>query len=100
MMSVVSSMFSVGVIISVLSLLIFCLQRKHLLNSLLSLEMLMLSVFLVILVSTIGASEEGLVVFVFLAFAASEAAMGLSLLVVFIRSHGSDYVLCLSTHKC
>nr|QIZ12568.1 NADH dehydrogenase subunit 4L [Tonicia forbesii] len=100
MMSLNNPMFSIGVLSGVVSLLVFCLQRKHLLNSLLSLEMTMLSVFLTILSCSVNISNEGLFIFILLALAACEAALGLSLLVVLIRSHGNDYVSSLSIHKC
>ncbi|YP_010718650.1 NADH dehydrogenase subunit 4L (mitochondrion) [Liolophura japonica] len=100
MMSLFNSIFSVGVVMSILSLMVFCLQRKHLLNSLLALEMMMLSIFLVVLASSANISSEGIMVFVMLTLAASEAALGLSLLVILIRSHGNDYVSSLSMHKC
>nr|QIZ12671.1 NADH dehydrogenase subunit 4L [Acanthopleura echinata] len=100
MMSVVNPLFNVGVLSSMISVLVFCLQRKHLLNSLLSLEMMMLSIFLVIFSCSVNISSEGLVVFILLALAACEAALGLSLLVILIRSHGNDYVSSLSIHKC
>nr|YP_010545667.1 NADH dehydrogenase subunit 4L [Acanthopleura loochooana]UYG48463.1 NADH dehydrogenase subunit 4L [Acanthopleura loochooana] len=100
MMSLFSVVFNIGSVMGVLSLIVLCLQRKHLLNSLLCLEMMMLSIFLIVLASSINLSMEGAMIFVLLTMAASEAAMGLSLLVIFIRSHGNDYVSSLSTHKC
>nr|AUJ21411.1 NADH dehydrogenase subunit 4L [Chaetopleura apiculata] len=83
-----------------ISFMNFFLQRKHLLNCLLSLEMILLSIFLVILSLLSGVSSEGLMIFILLTFAACEASLGLALLVILIRSHGNDYVFSLSTHKC
>nr|YP_009755019.1 NADH dehydrogenase subunit 4L [Lepidozona coreanica]QIP53385.1 NADH dehydrogenase subunit 4l [Lepidozona coreanica] len=89
-----------GVFVSLASIMSFCLQRKHLLNSLLSLEMVLLSVFLIMVSMANEWSNEGLMVFILLTLAACEASLGLSLLVILIRSHGNDYVMSLSTHKC
>lgn len=100
MIRLFSVVFNIGSVIGVLSLIVLCLQRKHLLNSLLCLEIIILSIFLIVLASRINLRIEGAMIFVLLTIAASEAAMGLRLLVIFIRSHGNDYVSSLSTHKC
>nr|YP_009034057.1 NADH dehydrogenase subunit 4L [Sypharochiton sinclairi]AHZ60676.1 NADH dehydrogenase subunit 4L [Sypharochiton sinclairi] len=100
MMSFMNSLFSLGALSSMISFLLLCLQRKHLLNALLSLEMIMLSIFLVVVALAGEMSSESLLIFVLLVFMACEAALGLSLLVVLIRSHGNDYVSSMSIHKC
>nr|YP_009773422.1 NADH dehydrogenase subunit 4L [Chiton albolineatus]QIZ12645.1 NADH dehydrogenase subunit 4L [Chiton albolineatus] len=100
MMSFSNSLFSLGVLSSFFSFLLFCLQRKHLLNALLSLEMVMLSIFLVFISLLTGSNNEGLMTFILLVFMACEASLGLSLLVIFIRSHGNDYVSSMTMHKC
>nr|BBB16306.1 NADH dehydrogenase subunit 4L [Pagurus sp. D20M] len=69
----------------------FVSYRKHLLNTLLSLEFIMLGIFFFMnsCVSSMG-SEIYFVLF-FLTLAACEGALGLSLLVSIVRSHGNDY---------
>nr|QIZ12542.1 NADH dehydrogenase subunit 4L [Tonicina zschaui] len=99
MMSFTNSLFTISVAISLISLVSFCLQRKHLLNSLLSLEMLTLSIFLMIMASASNSNNESILIFLFLTFAACEASLGLAMLVILIRTHGNDYVQSLSTNK-
>nr|UEV86557.1 NADH dehydrogenase subunit 4L [Leucoma chrysoscela] len=71
--------------------LIFVLKHKHLLIVLLSLEFIVLSIFffMVILLSLIDIDLYLLMVF--LVFSVCEGALGLSILVSMIRTHGSDY---------
>nr|BBB16280.1 NADH dehydrogenase subunit 4L [Pagurus minutus] len=63
----------------------FVSYRKHLLNTLLSLEFIMLGIFFLLF---------------FLTLAACEGALGLSLLVSIVRSHGNDYFNSFSTLGC
>nr|YP_009648779.1 NADH dehydrogenase subunit 4L [Pseudohelice subquadrata]QCZ36097.1 NADH dehydrogenase subunit 4L [Pseudohelice subquadrata] len=94
--------------LSVLSslLMIFCglwsfiSYHSHLLNSLLSLEFMMLGVFwlLSLQLSMIG-SEIYFSLF-FLTLAVCEGALGLSLLVLIVRSHGNDYFKSFSLLEC
>ena len=69
---------------------VFCSKRKHLLNTLLSLEYIILSVFwlIILILSYIG--EEIFFSLFFLTFAACEGALGLALLVSIVRTHGND----------
>nr|YP_308865.1 NADH dehydrogenase subunit 4L [Geothelphusa dehaani]BAE19776.1 NADH dehydrogenase subunit 4L [Geothelphusa dehaani] len=78
----------------------FINYHKHLLNSLLSLEFMMLGVFwlLVLQISSVG-SETYFVLF-FLTLVACEGALGLSLLVFIVRSHGSDYFSVINILEC
>nr|QAY81682.1 NADH dehydrogenase subunit 4L [Geothelphusa sp. DJL-2014] len=78
----------------------FINYHKHLLNSLLSLEFMMLGVFwlLVLQISSVG-SETYFVLF-FLTLVACEGALGLSLLVLIVRSHGSDYFSVINILEC
>nr|YP_009116266.1 NADH dehydrogenase subunit 4L [Astacopsis gouldi]AJD22610.1 NADH dehydrogenase subunit 4L [Astacopsis gouldi] len=69
----------------------FISKYKHLLNVLLGLEFMMLSVFGMISVSMTGAGSEVYFVMFFLVLVACEGALGLSLLVSIVRSHGNDY---------
>nr|YP_009026969.1 NADH dehydrogenase subunit 4L [Cherax crassimanus]CDN96576.1 NADH dehydrogenase subunit 4L [Cherax crassimanus] len=87
--------FSVGVlcfmIMAICGLGAFISNHKHLLNVLLGLEFIMLSVFGMLSVNMAGVGLEGVFVMFFLAMAACEGALGLSLLVSTVRSHGNDY---------
>nr|ANJ60500.1 NADH dehydrogenase subunit 4L [Neoglyphea inopinata] len=68
----------------------FVCNRKHLLNALLSLEFIMLGIFWVMSVSISEIGMEGYFVLFFLTLAACEGALGLSLLVSIVRTHGND----------
>ena len=72
-------------------LLVFCSQHKHLLVTLLRLEYIILCIFILLMVG--GGQEviEGYLSLIFLVFAVSDGAVGLSILVVLARRHGRDY---------
>nr|YP_009233076.1 NADH dehydrogenase subunit 4L [Engaewa walpolea]AMA98219.1 NADH dehydrogenase subunit 4L [Engaewa walpolea] len=69
----------------------FILGHKHLLSSLLSLEFIMLSIFGIMSMGVVGVSLEGYFVMFFLIMVACEGALGLSLLILVVYSHGNDY---------
>ena len=92
LMIIVNNLFLFSSVIIVLrGLWNFVSVRKHLLNSLLRLEFIMLGIFFLMnnCLSLIG-SELYFSLF-FLALAACEGALGLALLVSIVRSHGNDY---------
>nr|YP_008080466.1 NADH dehydrogenase subunit 4L [Melanitis leda]AEH05135.1 NADH dehydrogenase subunit 4L [Melanitis leda] len=72
--------------------MIFVSKHKHLLIVLMSLEFIVLSIFflLVLYLSMIDYSLYMLLVF--LVFSVCEGALGLSILVSMIRTHGNDYL--------
>nr|WIL79870.1 NADH dehydrogenase subunit 4L [Clerus dealbatus] len=69
----------------------FSIKRKHLLLMLLSLEFMVLSVFLALFFMFNLLMYEYYFTLIFLSFSVCEGALGLSLLVSMIRSHGNDY---------
>nr|YP_009255996.1 NADH dehydrogenase subunit 4L [Solenocera crassicornis]YP_010580176.1 NADH dehydrogenase subunit 4L [Solenocera melantho]ANF05080.1 NADH dehydrogenase subunit 4L [Solenocera crassicornis]AXJ93131.1 NADH dehydrogenase subunit 4L [Solenocera crassicornis]UZS90560.1 NADH dehydrogenase subunit 4l [Solenocera melantho] len=69
---------------------VFVSKRKHLLNTLLSLEFIMLSVFWFMSIHLSNLGHEGYFVLFFLTLAACEGALGLALLVSVVRTHGND----------
>nr|YP_010044304.1 NADH dehydrogenase subunit 4L [Cerace xanthocosma]QPF22954.1 NADH dehydrogenase subunit 4L [Cerace xanthocosma] len=71
--------------------LIFVSKHKHLLIILLSLEFLVLSVFLFMLFILSYMQMNMYMLMVFLVFSVCEGALGLSILVSMIRTHGNDY---------
>nr|QBC73161.1 NADH dehydrogenase subunit 4L [Calliotropis micraulax] len=88
---------SLGVFTSIVTL---CFQYKHLLNALLSLEAMMLNLFVLLFCVSSGFSFEGHMCLVLITIGACEASLGLAVLVSLIRTHGNDYVNSFSTHKC
>lgn len=72
-------------------------QYKHVLIILLRLEGARLSCFVLLLCRI---SDIGFISLVYIALAACEARLGLSVLVCIIRIKGNDYVIRFSAHKC
>nr|YP_011004711.1 NADH dehydrogenase subunit 4L [Podonevadne trigona]WPT28351.1 NADH dehydrogenase subunit 4L [Podonevadne trigona] len=70
----------------------FVSNRKHLLLTLLTLEGLMLMVFSLLTLVSLHWSPMPIFILIFLTLVACEGALGLSLLVSVIRTHGSDHV--------
>uniref|UniRef100_A0AAU7BA70 NADH-ubiquinone oxidoreductase chain 4L n=1 Tax=Notoplectron campbellense TaxID=3073457 RepID=A0AAU7BA70_9ORTH len=69
----------------------FCSKRKHLLATLLSLEFIVLSLFLMLFNYLNLYSYELYFSMVFLTFSVCEGVLGLSILVSMIRTHGNDF---------
>nr|BDL61425.1 NADH dehydrogenase subunit 4l [Ilyoplax integra] len=69
----------------------FISYHKHLLNSLLSLEFMMLGIFWLLSVQMSVIGSEIYMGLFFLTLVVCEGALGLSLLVLIVRSHGNDY---------
>nr|CDL72694.1 NADH dehydrogenase subunit 4L [Cherax sp. HG-2014b] len=78
----------------------FISNHKHLLNVLLGLEFIMLNVFGVMSVCMASVGLEKMFVMFFLVMVACEGALGLSLLVSIVRSHGNDYFSSFSVLMC
>nr|YP_010600251.1 NADH dehydrogenase subunit 4L [Phryganogryllacris superangulata]WAL05835.1 NADH dehydrogenase subunit 4L [Phryganogryllacris superangulata] len=77
-------MFMVGV-------MSFCSKRKHLLAVLLSLEFMVLVVFMMLYFYLNLFNYELFFGLVYLVFSVCEGALGLSVLVSMIRTHGNDF---------
>nr|YP_010996924.1 NADH dehydrogenase subunit 4L [Dendrodoris krusensternii]WPH63908.1 NADH dehydrogenase subunit 4L [Dendrodoris krusensternii] len=75
----------------------FAKLNKHILTLLISLEALMLSLLVFLFSFCLLNSSNYLMFLVLLTFAASEAALGLSLMVSILRLRGNDYVTSFSS---
>nr|YP_010411504.1 NADH dehydrogenase subunit 4L [Pissodes yunnanensis]URP30505.1 NADH dehydrogenase subunit 4L [Pissodes yunnanensis] len=75
------------------SLYIYVSKYKHLLLMLLSLESVVLSLFLLLFMYSSQFFFEFFISMFFLSMSVCESALGLSLLVLMIRTHGSDMIL-------
>nr|UXW64196.1 NADH dehydrogenase subunit 4L [Colias erate] len=84
MLGVILFMFIIGN-------MIFVSKYKHLLIVLLSLEFIVLSIFFFMLLMLSYLENELYFLMVFLVFSVCEGALGLSILVSMIRTHGNDY---------
>nr|YP_009754550.1 NADH dehydrogenase subunit 4L [Casinycteris argynnis]YP_009754576.1 NADH dehydrogenase subunit 4L [Casinycteris ophiodon]QIP52429.1 NADH dehydrogenase subunit 4L [Casinycteris argynnis]QIP52481.1 NADH dehydrogenase subunit 4L [Casinycteris ophiodon] len=84
------------------SLLGLLMYRSHLMSSLLCLEGMMLSLFVIMTVTTLNShmTLANMLPIVLLVFAACEAALGLSLLVMVSNTYGTDYVQNLNLLQC
>nr|YP_514790.1 NADH dehydrogenase subunit 4L [Sepioteuthis lessoniana]AIY61248.1 NADH dehydrogenase subunit 4L [Sepioteuthis lessoniana]BAE80056.1 NADH dehydrogenase subunit 4L [Sepioteuthis lessoniana] len=74
-------------------------QWKHILNILLSFEIMMLGIIFSFLLTWGLYSNDYSIMMVVVVFGVCEASLGLSLLVSLIRVHGNDYVSSLSLYK-
>lgn len=79
------------IIIFILGILRFVIKRKHLLIILLSLEFVVLSLFFGLILYFKYYLNENYFSLIFICFAVCEGALGLSLLVLIIRTYGNDY---------
>nr|AMH85483.1 NADH dehydrogenase subunit 4L [Eudasyphora canadiana] len=78
-------------ILFIMGVLTFVFNRKHLLSMLLSLEYIVLSLFLLLFIYLNMYNYENFFSMMFLTFSVCEGALGLSILVSMIRTHGNDY---------
>nr|YP_010161647.1 NADH dehydrogenase subunit 4L [Flavoperla hatakeyamae]QRH19536.1 NADH dehydrogenase subunit 4L [Flavoperla hatakeyamae] len=78
----------------------FVSKRKHLLVTLLSLEFIVLSLFMFLILFLHLLELEMFFSMVFLTFSVCEGALGLSILVSMIRTHGNDYFQSFSVLQC
>nr|YP_009754992.1 NADH dehydrogenase subunit 4L [Sphaerias blanfordi]QIP53274.1 NADH dehydrogenase subunit 4L [Sphaerias blanfordi] len=84
------------------SLLGLLMYRSHLMSSLLCLEGMMLSLFVTMAVAILSSNLTlaSMIPIIMLVFAACEAALGLSLLVMVSNTYGVDHVQNLNLLKC
>nr|APX39180.1 NADH dehydrogenase subunit 4L [Phratora vitellinae] len=78
-------------------LVIFSLKRKHFLLMLLSLEFMIVSLFLNLLIYLSLMNYEFFFSMIFLTMSVCEGVLGLSILILMIRTHGNDYILTFSS---
>nr|YP_010890852.1 NADH dehydrogenase subunit 4L [Ceriagrion auranticum]WJK72289.1 NADH dehydrogenase subunit 4L [Ceriagrion auranticum] len=78
----------------------FFSKRKHLLSTLLSLEFMVLSMFFYMFIFLILNFYDLYFLMYFLTFSVCEGALGLSILVSMIRSHGSDQFVNFNMLQC
>nr|YP_009110168.1 NADH dehydrogenase subunit 4L [Ctenoplusia limbirena]AIW64876.1 NADH dehydrogenase subunit 4L [Ctenoplusia limbirena] len=85
------NMWVVVMIMFIVGNLIFISKHKHLLIVLLSLEFIVLTIFFFFLIYLSMINYDMYMLMVFLVFSVCEGALGLSILVSMIRTHGNDY---------
>nr|AAX31500.1 NADH dehydrogenase subunit 4L [Ceratitis venusta] len=74
-----------------MGIFVFVSNRKHLLSMLLSLEYIVLNLFFMLYIYLNMMNYLSFFSMMFLVFSVCEGALGLSILVSMIRTHGNDY---------
>nr|UPX88430.1 NADH dehydrogenase subunit 4L [Exorista larvarum] len=87
-------------ILFIMGMFTFVSNRKHLLSMLLSLEYIVLSLFLLLFIYLNMIDYENFFSMMFLVFSVCEGALGLSVLVSMIRTHGNDYFQSFNILQC
>nr|WJZ53062.1 NADH dehydrogenase subunit 4L [Pollenia leclercqiana] len=87
-------------ILFIMGMFTFVMNRKHLLSMLLSLEYIVLSLFLLLFIYLNMLNYEFFFSMMFLVFSVCEGALGLSILVSMIRTHGNDYFQSFNILQC
>nr|AYR05170.1 NADH dehydrogenase subunit 4L [Coleoptera sp. ACP-2013] len=82
-----------GFFMFISGLLMFSLNRKHFLMMLLSIEFLVISLYLMMNINFCLLNFEFFFLMIFLTMSVCEGALGLSILVNLIRSFGNDYIM-------
>nr|YP_009487598.1 NADH dehydrogenase subunit 4L [Anopheles atacamensis]AWB98169.1 NADH dehydrogenase subunit 4L [Anopheles atacamensis] len=93
-------MFILSMFMFILGCLVFVSNRKHLLSTLLSLEFMVLSLFIFLFFYLNFMNYELYFSMFFLTFCVCEGVLGLSILVSMIRTHGNDYFQSFSILQC
>nr|QNE85946.1 NADH dehydrogenase subunit 4L [Calopteryx splendens] len=89
--------FSIFFLVGIYS---FVSKRKHLLSTLLSLEFIFLSLFFYMFVVLVFLLFDLYFLMYFLGLSVCEGALGLSVLVSMIRTHGSDFFSVFNLIQC
>lgn len=79
------------IVIFIFGNIIFVSKHKHLLIVLLRLEFIVLTIFFFFLMYLNFINNDIYILIIFLLFSVCEGALGLSILVSIIRTHGNDY---------
>lgn len=98
MIILVNYIFSI--VLFVIGLLVFVSNRKHLLSILLRLEYIVLVLFFLLFIYLNLINYEYFFSIIFLTFRVCEGALGLSILVSIIRTHGNDYFQSFNILQC
>nr|YP_010947171.1 NADH dehydrogenase subunit 4L [Petrodromus tetradactylus]WGO62098.1 NADH dehydrogenase subunit 4L [Petrodromus tetradactylus] len=98
-MSIITTNIILAFFISLIGMLLY---RSHIMSSLLCLEGMMLSLFVLAALLSLNLNFPAMTVLpmTLLVFAACEAAIGLSLLVMVSNTYGLDYVQNLNLLQC
>nr|AII41679.1 NADH dehydrogenase subunit 4L [Pedetontinus luanchuanensis] len=90
----------IGLSVVVSGMFVFISKRKHLLAVLFSLEYIMLGIFMLLVFLLVSFNMDIYFSLIFLTLAVCEGALGLSILVSLVRSHGNDYFMSFNSLQC
>nr|USO21336.1 NADH dehydrogenase subunit 4L [Lycaena phlaeas] len=85
------NMILIMILMFIVGNMIFVSKSKHLLITLMSLEFIVLSIFFLLLFFLMMIKFDMYMLMIFLVLTVCEGALGLSILVSMIRTHGNDY---------
>jgi len=88
---IIMNIYIIIIFMFIVGNLIFVSKHKHLLIVLLSLEFIVLRVFFLFLIYLLIINYDLYILIVFLVFSVCEGALGLSILISIIRTHGNDF---------
>jgi len=88
------------IILIIIGFFVFVSNRKHLLSILLRLEYIVLISFFLLFIYLNYINYEGFFSIIFLTFRVCEGALGVSILVSIIRTHGNDYFQSFNILQC
>nr|QLY90288.1 NADH dehydrogenase subunit 4L [Caenis robusta]UJG45445.1 NADH dehydrogenase subunit 4L [Caenis robusta] len=88
------------IITLLMGLLGFVSNRKHLLATLLSLEMMVLGLYGMVIFISLFYWGDLYISMIFLTFTVCEGALGLGVLVFLVRSHGNDFFQTFNVLRC
>nr|YP_009676403.1 NADH dehydrogenase subunit 4L [Chthamalus challengeri]QDE13334.1 NADH dehydrogenase subunit 4L [Chthamalus challengeri] len=95
-----SIFFVIPIFLFVVGFWIYISKRKHLMNMLISLEYIVLSIFMLLMMVTFIMGLEMYAGLIYLIASVCEGSLGVGIMVGMVRSHGSDYVASLNSLKC
>nr|QNH94194.1 NADH dehydrogenase subunit 4L [Eochionelasmus coreana] len=92
--------FVMPVFMFIVGFWVYVSKRKHLMSMLISLEYLVLSIFLLVMLTSFTSGLETYLGLIFLIASVCEGSLGIGIMVSMVRSHGSDYISSFSVLKC
>nr|QJD07242.1 NADH dehydrogenase subunit 4L [Choroterpides apiculata (nomen nudum)] len=92
--------YIMSIMVFIMGMWSFAMKRKHLLGMLLSLEFIMLSIYMILFLSLVLSNLDLYFLMMFLVMVVCEGALGLSILVSMIKTHGNDYFQSFSILQC
>nr|QUT09654.1 NADH dehydrogenase subunit 4L [Euprosopia sp. PH-2020] len=87
-------------VLFMMGVFVFVSNRKHLLSMLLSLEYMVLNLFFLLFIYLSFFDYSSFFSMMFLVFSVCEGALGLSVLVSMIRTHGNDFFQSFNVLQC